>query len=418
MTPAVYIPPSSFWSYGTSDPSGGSNGDFYFKTDGTNVLSVWKKNAGTWASVAAFGTGSGGGGGSTAAISVSGTQNGSNKVFTLSSAITAGVGLVFVNGQLLIPGSSNDYVISGTTLTIQAACPAPISTDVVQVFGYTDTATAVTGTAEVAVTGTQNASNKTFTISNAINGVGLVFLNGQLLTSGSSNDYTLVGTTLTFTAARPAPLSTDVIRVMGYVSGGATIVPNGGAAGQALVKNSSADGDVLWADRGLVLLTSGSLAADAASINLGSIPSTYRHLRLMMIGRTDRAGIDWDNVKARFNGDTTAANYASQYGYTGTTFGGSTDGTNFEGTVGVIGATTTPANEAGSFICDLHFYKNATWRKSWTYNAQNVRAGSARYAFYGGGTWSSLAVIASVIVYPCGGTNFKAGTEWALYGVN
>jgi archaellum component FlaF (FlaF/FlaG flagellin family) len=217
MSPAVYIPPSSFWSYGTSDPSGGSNGDFYFKTDGTNVLSVWKKNAGTWASVAAFGTGSGGGAGSTAAISVSGTQNGSNKVFTLSSAITAGVGLVFINGQLLIPGSSNDYVISGTTLTIQAACPAPLSTDVVQVFGYTDTANVVAGTSEVSVSGTQNSSNKTFTISNAINGVALVFLNGQLLTSGSSNDYTISGTTLTFTSGRAAPLSTDVIRVMGYV---------------------------------------------------------------------------------------------------------------------------------------------------------------------------------------------------------
>lgn len=42
--------------------------------------------------------------------------------------------MVFLNGQLLFSGASNDYVISGATLTFQAARNAPLLTDVLQVF--------------------------------------------------------------------------------------------------------------------------------------------------------------------------------------------------------------------------------------------------------------------------------------------
>src|SRR5207244_3268928 len=69
-------------------------------------------------------------------VAVSGTQNGSNKVFTLASAITA-ADQIYLNGQLLTPGSGNDYVISGTNLTFQAAIAAPLSTDVIRAYGYT-----------------------------------------------------------------------------------------------------------------------------------------------------------------------------------------------------------------------------------------------------------------------------------------
>lgn len=77
-------------------------------------------------------------GGATAymrAATVTGTQDGSNKTFTIGSAVSSGSEQVFLNGQLLTPGSSNDYVISGTTITFQAAMPAPLATDSVRVYG-------------------------------------------------------------------------------------------------------------------------------------------------------------------------------------------------------------------------------------------------------------------------------------------
>lgn len=66
---------------------------------------------------------------------VSGTQDSANKVFTIGAAVMSGSEQVFVNGQLLTPGSSNDYVISTTTVTFQAAFTAPASTDVIRIYG-------------------------------------------------------------------------------------------------------------------------------------------------------------------------------------------------------------------------------------------------------------------------------------------
>lgn len=69
------------------------------------------------------------------ADAVSGTQNSSNKVFTIATAVDANSEQFFINGQLLTPGSGNDYTISGTTVTLDATFTAPASTDVLRAYG-------------------------------------------------------------------------------------------------------------------------------------------------------------------------------------------------------------------------------------------------------------------------------------------
>lgn len=69
------------------------------------------------------------------AVAVTGTQDGTNKTFTVGSALAAGSEQIYLNGQMLTPGSSNDYILSGTTLTFQAAFPAPLATDVLRAYG-------------------------------------------------------------------------------------------------------------------------------------------------------------------------------------------------------------------------------------------------------------------------------------------
>lgn len=67
---------------------------------------------------------------------VTGTQDGSNKVFTIGNTLSSGSEQVFVNGMLMMPGSSNDYIYDGaTTITFQAAFTAPASTDTIRVYG-------------------------------------------------------------------------------------------------------------------------------------------------------------------------------------------------------------------------------------------------------------------------------------------
>ncbi len=85
-------------------------------------------------------------------VSVSGAQNGSNRVFTLGSSSTGTDEQVFYNGQLLNPGSGNDYTVSGTTLTFDVTVPAPISDDLIRVF-LSQAATGGTGAASLDAAG-------------------------------------------------------------------------------------------------------------------------------------------------------------------------------------------------------------------------------------------------------------------------
>lgn len=67
-----------------------------------------------------------------------------------------------------------------------------------------------------AVSGTQDGSNKTFAIANALTATTeQIFINGQLLNPGVGNDYVLTGTALVFQAAMFAPAAADVIRAYG-----------------------------------------------------------------------------------------------------------------------------------------------------------------------------------------------------------
>jgi hypothetical protein len=62
-------------------------------------------------------------------ITISGTQNGVNKDFTLSSELTYPQNLFFINGQLVTEGI--DYTISGPTLSVSIA---PESSDILRLF--------------------------------------------------------------------------------------------------------------------------------------------------------------------------------------------------------------------------------------------------------------------------------------------
>lgn len=67
---------------------------------------------------------------------VTGTQDATNKIFTIGAALKTGSEQIYLNGGLLDAGATNDYVYDGaTTITFQAGFTAPISTDKLTVFG-------------------------------------------------------------------------------------------------------------------------------------------------------------------------------------------------------------------------------------------------------------------------------------------
>jgi hypothetical protein len=153
--------------------------------------------------------------GSTAALFTdgekpSGTMDGSNPVFALAGAPAPGGSLqLYRNGLQQISGV--DFTLAGNTITFLSG-NVPKPSDTVQAF-YRTVGTGQTATfsdAEVP-SGTVNGTNATFTLSAAPNPMLCLklFKNGMLL--AQNGDYTLSGTTVTFTSAQVTPQAGDSI---------------------------------------------------------------------------------------------------------------------------------------------------------------------------------------------------------------
>lgn len=142
---------------------------------------------------------------------LSGTINGTNKVFTTAAAFTSI--LVFKNGLTMRKGGSNDFTITGTNQITFVTAPAT---------GTVLTATYIIGSqvmingsnslvTDEVPTGTINGTNKTFTVARAYVGASLeVFVNG--LKQRRVVHFTENPTAATFTLDE-APLTGDDIMV-------------------------------------------------------------------------------------------------------------------------------------------------------------------------------------------------------------
>ena len=124
------------------------------------------------------------------------TGNGSNTVFTLSVQTKTEKTFVFLNGVQQIPGT--DYSVSYSTLTFVLA-PAnldEIAVRTLQIEGLSDVD--ITSDSFVA-----NGSNTQFTLGTSLSSdaFSFVFLNG--VAQVPTVDYTISGSTLTFTTAPP-----------------------------------------------------------------------------------------------------------------------------------------------------------------------------------------------------------------------
>ena len=134
-----------------------------------------------------------------------GTATGDNSTvdFTISSGRTVDDILVYVNGFLLTP--TTDYTISGTTLTFTTA-PASSAEIVFRYLPLTGTATYTNQTETGDNTTTDFTINSGRTVEDVI-----VTVNGVTLVPAT--DYTISGTTLTFTTA-PASSAEISIRYL------------------------------------------------------------------------------------------------------------------------------------------------------------------------------------------------------------
>lgn len=189
--------------------------------------------------------------------------------------------------------------------------------------------------------------------------------------------------------------------------------------------------DILYRDNGsswesiegtttptLDLIDEQILAASAATIDFSSIPSTYRHLELFLIGRSTQAAA-FTNVRLELNADS-GTNYDQQQTQTNNT---SVTGTATVATatplIGWVAGASMTANVPATIRLQLFDYARTTFQKTWLAEAMLRKGTTAADMFRldSAGNWHNTAAINQVTL-TLGAASFDVGTIATLYGRN
>ena len=145
--------------------------------------------------------------------------------------------------------------------------------------------------------------------------------------------------------------------------------------------------------------------------NLGNFSSTYKHLQIRALTRTDQVN---DGIFIRFNSDT-GSNYADHnLGGNGSSIFSQarTSQTNIQ-----FARTAYSSMTASSFsgiVLDILDAYSTTKNK--TIRSLSGMTGGANNLQLYSGLWNNTAAISSLNIFP-GATNFVAGSRFSLYGI-
>lgn len=154
----------------------------------------------------------------------------------------------------------------------------------------------------------------------------------------------------------------------------------------------------------------------SSSISFTSIPSTYKHLQIRLLGRISRSGEANDFFTIRFNSDT-GANYSwhALEGSGSTVYAESGASTDLPRN-GDITATTAGANMFGAGVVDILEYANTNIYKTTRSLVGRDQNGSG-WIWFGSSNWRSTSAISTVTITPTYGTGFVEYSSFALYGI-
>jgi hypothetical protein len=160
-----------------------------------------------------------------------------------------------------------------------------------------------------------------------------------------------------------------------------------------------------------------TLSTAAASVTFSSIPSTYKHLQIRCTIQENASGLAYDNLIARFNGDS-AANY-SRHWVVG-------DGSAARGDFGlgsrtfaVCGFGVRNATGASVFspnIIDILDYADTNKNKTVRSLAGTDWNGGGSVGLLSAG-WFSTSAITSIVLSLDSSLDFTQYSSFALYGI-
>jgi hypothetical protein len=161
----------------------------------------------------------------------------------------------------------------------------------------------------------------------------------------------------------------------------------------------------------------GSAQATITFSNLGDYSSTYKHLQIRSVSRTDRPSEYADPLRVRLNGVTSAQYARHQLEATdaGVTSGGIADQTSMFG-LGLAGGAANSSVFAASVIDLLDVYsttKNTTGRA--LAGVMGITTGGNQNIRLASGLWNNTASVTTIDITAT--NSFQSGSRFSLYGI-
>lgn len=155
-------------------------------------------------------------------------------------------------------------------------------------------------------------------------------------------------------------------------------------------------------------------SAGSATVEFTSIPSTYTHLQLRALARTDYAAA---SIAFHINFNSNAATNYSSHELTGngTSAAATASTTTQYPVLGDITGSSATSSVFGSVVLDILDYKNTSKFKTIRSLSGNDRNGSGKLGLYSG-NWRNTNAITSIQIIP-GAGNFIQYSSFALYGI-
>jgi hypothetical protein len=153
-----------------------------------------------------------------------------------------------------------------------------------------------------------------------------------------------------------------------------------------------------------------------SSISFSSIPSTYKHLQIRALAKTNVSS-GYSQIVLNFNGDT-ASNYNNHqlYGF-GASAGAQSAGSQPVLYNGYISANFgSTANMFGATIIDILDYTSTNKTKV-TRGLSGIDMNGSGAVTFGSGLWLGTTAINSITVGNDTGSNFVQYSSFALYGI-
>jgi hypothetical protein len=159
-------------------------------------------------------------------------------------------------------------------------------------------------------------------------------------------------------------------------------------------------------------------SSSQATITFSSIPSTYTHLQLRVISRSDRAASQ-DGLRIQINGDSNSSNYVNYHVLYGDGSSAAaaavTSGVTPYNSIGTMSAASATSGMFGATVVDILDYKNTNKYKTTRALYGTDQNGSGQVGLVSS-LWMSTSAINQIVISQNNGNTVQY-SSFALYGI-